>query len=158
MGWSRKRRRMRRRRTPKIEATSQSANHPSTPDLWAQKGTLKAHLSGASMSRIFTTDALGRRYTTLELLRTRYRPNGAHNWTSSIVSATSWRTTGKTPCLPDFPQQQWHDRTTELQSAPQLTIERWCRILGRALVKFFEGRDPKPPPNYLPDDRQKIQC
>ena len=45
------------------------------------------------------------------------------------------------------------------QSAPQLTsIERWCRILGRALVKFFEGRDPKPPPNYLPPhtDRQKI--
>ena len=39
----------------------------------------------------------------------------------------------------------------KLQSAPQLTsIERWCRILGRALVKFFEGRDPKPPPNYLP--------
>ena len=39
----------------------------------------------------------------------------------------------------------------KIQSAPQLTsIERWCRILGRALVKFFEGRDPKPPPNYLP--------
>ena len=39
----------------------------------------------------------------------------------------------------------------KLQSAPQLTsIERWCRILGRALVKFFEGRDPKPPPNYVP--------
>ena len=39
----------------------------------------------------------------------------------------------------------------KLQSAPQLTaIERWCRILGRAPVKFFEGRGPKPPPNYLP--------
>ena len=39
----------------------------------------------------------------------------------------------------------------KLQSAPQLTaIERWCRTLGRALVKFFQGRDPKPPPNCLP--------
>ena len=39
----------------------------------------------------------------------------------------------------------------KLQSAPQLTsMERWCRILGRALVKFLHGRNPKPPPNYLP--------
>ena len=39
----------------------------------------------------------------------------------------------------------------KLQSTPQLTaIERWCRILGRALVKFFGGRGPKPPPNYIP--------
>ena len=39
----------------------------------------------------------------------------------------------------------------KLRSAPQLTsIERWCRILGRAFVKFFQGRDPKPPPNCLP--------
>ena len=39
----------------------------------------------------------------------------------------------------------------ELQSAPQLTsIERWCRILGRALVKFLDGRNPKPPPHWLP--------
>ena len=31
----------------------------------------------------------------------------------------------------------------KLQSAPQLTsIERWCRILGRALVKFLDGRNP----------------
>ena len=39
----------------------------------------------------------------------------------------------------------------ELQSAPQLTsIERWCRILGRALVKFLDGRNPKLPSNCLP--------
>lgn len=39
----------------------------------------------------------------------------------------------------------------EVQSAPQLTvIERWCRILGRALSKFLHGRDPKPPPGLLP--------
>ena len=39
----------------------------------------------------------------------------------------------------------------KLQSAPQLTsIERWCRILGRALVKFLDGRNLKPPPNCLP--------
>ncbi len=38
-----------------------------------------------------------------------------------------------------------------LQSAPQLTaIERWCRILGRALAKFLHGRNPKPPPKVLP--------
>ena len=39
----------------------------------------------------------------------------------------------------------------DLQSAPQLTvIERWCRILGRALSKFLHGRIPKPPPGFLP--------
>ena len=39
----------------------------------------------------------------------------------------------------------------KLQTAPQLTaIERWCRILGRAFVKFLDGRDPKPRPNFLP--------
>ena len=39
----------------------------------------------------------------------------------------------------------------KLQSAPQLTsIERWCRILGRAFVKFFKRKGPKLPPNYLP--------
>ena len=39
----------------------------------------------------------------------------------------------------------------KLQSALQLTaIERSCRILGRALVKFLDERDPKPPPNCLP--------
>ena len=39
----------------------------------------------------------------------------------------------------------------ELQSAPQLiSIERWCRLLGRVLVKFLDGRNPKPPPNCLP--------
>ena len=38
----------------------------------------------------------------------------------------------------------------ELQSAPQLTsIERWCRILGRALTKFLRGRNLKPPSNLL---------
>ena len=38
----------------------------------------------------------------------------------------------------------------ELQYAPQLSaIERWCRILGRALSKFLHGRNPKPPPNLL---------
>lgn len=39
----------------------------------------------------------------------------------------------------------------ELQNAPQLTaIERWCRILGRALARFLHGRNPKPPPTLLP--------
>ncbi len=38
-----------------------------------------------------------------------------------------------------------------LQLAPQLTaMERWCRILGRALSRFMHGRNPKPPPNLLP--------
>lgn len=37
-----------------------------------------------------------------------------------------------------------------LQTTPQLTaIERWCRILGRALAKFLHGRNPKPPPSVL---------
>ena len=38
----------------------------------------------------------------------------------------------------------------KLQSAPQLTaVERWCRILGRAVVKFLDGRNPKPPSKLL---------
>jgi hypothetical protein len=37
------------------------------------------------------------------------------------------------------------------QTAPQLTeIERWCRILARALSPYLFGRTPKPPPNLLP--------
>ena len=47
----------------------------------------------------------------------------------------------------------------ELQSAPQLTsIERWCRILGRTLVKFFGGRNPMPPSNMpiLTDKKSTI--
>ena len=39
----------------------------------------------------------------------------------------------------------------DVQSAPQLTsIERWCRILGRALSKFLAGKIPRPPPGFLP--------
>ena len=39
----------------------------------------------------------------------------------------------------------------ELQNAPQLTpIERWCRILGYALRKYFRGKVPDPPPGLLP--------
>ena len=39
----------------------------------------------------------------------------------------------------------------EIQDAPQLTaLERWCRILSRALQKYFQGRVPKPPPGLLP--------
>jgi len=37
------------------------------------------------------------------------------------------------------------------QNAPQLTaVERWCRILARALTPYLFGRRPKPPPNLLP--------
>jgi hypothetical protein len=37
------------------------------------------------------------------------------------------------------------------RTAPQLTaIERWCRILARALSPYLFGRTPKPPPNLLP--------
>ena len=37
------------------------------------------------------------------------------------------------------------------QTAGQLTaIERWCRILSRALAKYLEGRDLKPPGALLP--------
>lgn len=37
------------------------------------------------------------------------------------------------------------------QTAPQLTeVERWCRILARALTPYLFGRTPKPPPNLLP--------
>ena len=39
----------------------------------------------------------------------------------------------------------------ELQNAPQLTaVERWCKILGRALRKYFRGRVPNPPPGLMP--------
>ena len=39
----------------------------------------------------------------------------------------------------------------EVQNAPQLTpIERWCRILGYALRKYFRGKVPDPPPGLLP--------
>jgi len=37
------------------------------------------------------------------------------------------------------------------QHAPQLTaVQRWCRILARALTPYLYGRTPKPPPNLLP--------
>ena len=39
----------------------------------------------------------------------------------------------------------------EVQNAPQLTpLERWCRILGYALRKYFRGNAPAPPPALLP--------
>jgi hypothetical protein len=37
------------------------------------------------------------------------------------------------------------------QSAEQLTgVERWCRILSRALIKYLHGREIKPPDCFLP--------
>jgi hypothetical protein len=37
------------------------------------------------------------------------------------------------------------------QNAPQLTaVERWCRILARALIPYLYGRTPSPPANLLP--------
>jgi hypothetical protein len=37
------------------------------------------------------------------------------------------------------------------QNAPQLTaVERWCRILARALIPYLYGRTPSPPANILP--------
>jgi hypothetical protein len=37
------------------------------------------------------------------------------------------------------------------QNAPQLTaVERWCRILARALIPYLYGRRPSPPANLLP--------
>jgi len=37
------------------------------------------------------------------------------------------------------------------RNAPQLTdIERWCRILARALTPYLRGNVPRPPPGYLP--------
>ena len=37
------------------------------------------------------------------------------------------------------------------ENAEQLSdVEKWCRILSRALVKYFRGRVIRPPPGYLP--------
>lgn len=39
----------------------------------------------------------------------------------------------------------------EVQDTPQLSaIQRWCRILGYALRKWFRGKVPDPPPGLLP--------
>ena len=39
----------------------------------------------------------------------------------------------------------------EIQNAPQLSaVERWCRILSRAYLKYLGGRILKPPPRFLP--------
>ena len=39
----------------------------------------------------------------------------------------------------------------EIQNGPQLSaVERWCRILSRACLKYLGGRILKPPPGLLP--------
>ncbi len=37
------------------------------------------------------------------------------------------------------------------ETAEQLSdLEKWCRILSRALIKYLHGRVIRPPPGYLP--------